>query len=143
MKKRILSLCIGLAAALLLSSCGSVEGNPLPDGMDEAAVLEAGTQIVTDLNDGNWQSVHDLLRDDAKAATPSPDNIRDHMNAVLEKVGPFVSIQESIATGQTLKDTGEQYATAVFYCEHEKNQALYRIAFSADMELIGLQVTKQ
>ena len=140
MKKRILSLCIGLAAALLLCSCS---GNPLPDGMDEAAVLEAGTQIVTDLNEGNWQEIYDLLREDAQSATGSPDAIRDHMNAVLDEVGPFVSIQDSMATGQKLKESGERYATAVFYVKHEKDQAMYRIAFSTDMELIGLQVTEQ
>ncbi len=143
MKKRILTLCIGLAAAVLLSSCGPVEGNPLPAGMEEAAVLEAGQEIVSDLNAGNWQEVYDLLREDAQAATPSPDAIRDHMNAVLDKVGPFKNIETSMATGQKLKESGEEYATAVFYCKHEKNQAMYRIAFSTDMELLGLQVSKK
>ena len=143
MKKRLLALCMAVCTTLLLCSCGPVEGNPLPEGMDEASVLETGEQIVTDLNEGDWQAIYDLLRDDAKTATGSPDAIRDHMNSVLDKVGAFKSIEESMATGQKLKDTGEEYATAVFYCKHEKNQAMYRIAFSTDMELIGLQVTKQ
>lgn len=143
MKKRLLALCMAACTAFLLCSCGPVEGNPLPDGMDETTVLEAGEQIVTELNAGDWQAVYDQLRDDAKTATGSPDAIRDHMNAVLKKVGAFKSIEEAMATGQKLKDTGEEYATAVFYCEHEKNQAMYRIAFSTELELIGLQVTKQ
>ena len=66
-----------------------------------------------------------------------------HVEAVWAKVGSFQSIKDTMATGQKLKESGEQYATAVFYCQHEKNQAMYRIAFSTDMELIGLQVTKQ
>lgn len=142
MKKRILSLCIGLAAALLLSGC-TVEGNPLPAGMDETAVLDAGREIVSDLNAGDWQGIYDQLREDAQTSTGSPAAIQAHMEYVLEKVGPYVSEEEAMATGQKLKDSGEEYATAVFYCQHEKNQAMYRIAFSADMELMGLQVTKQ
>lgn len=142
MKKRILTFCIGLATAFLLCGC-TVEGNPLPDGMDETMVLDTGRTIVTELNEGDWQVIYDLLREDAKITTGSPEAIQAHMQAVLEKVGAFQSEEEAMATGQTIKETGEQYATAVFYCQHEKNQAMYRIAFSTDMELIGLQVTKQ
>ena len=50
---------------------------------------------------------------------------------------------EAMATGQTLKDTGEEYGTAVFYCKHEKKSVIYRIAYSTDMELMGVQVKIQ
>ena len=141
MKKRILTLCAALCAALLLCSC-TVKGNPLPDGMDEGLVLASGEEIVTQLNDAQWQQVYDQLREDVKAST-TPEAIQAHIESVLNEVGPFKSLKDSMATGQTIKETGEKYATAVFYCEHDKNQAMYRIAFSTDMELIGLQVTKQ
>ncbi len=141
MKKRILTLIAGLCAAFLLCSC-NVEGHPLPEGMDETTVLSAGREIVTDLNEGDWQNIYSLMREDAKTATGSPDAIAEHMQATLDKVGAYVSEEESMATGQEL-DSGEQYATAVFYCKHEKNQAMYRIAFSTDMELLGLQVSKK
>ena len=65
------------------------------------------------------------------------------MESVLAKVGPFEKLKDTMVTGQKVKETGELYATAVYYCQHDKNQAMYRIAFSTDMELIGLQVTKQ
>jgi len=142
MKKRILTLFALACTVFLLCSC-NVEGNPLPDGMDETTVLTAGREIVTDLNAGAWQGIYDQLREDAKTATGSPAAIEEHMQTVLNKVGPYVSEEEAMATGQKLKESGEQYATAVFYCKHEKNQAMYRIAFSTDMELIGLQVTKK
>ena len=96
--------------------------------------------VLADLPDIEKRAIRVLS---ASCRPGSPDAIRDHMNAVLDKVGAFKSIETSLATGQTLKDSGEAYATAVFYCKHEKNQAMYRIAFSTDMELIGLQVTKQ
>ena len=142
MKNRILTLLCILCTALLLCAC-TVKGNPLPEGMDEAAVLAAGEEIVHDLNDGNWQEIYDQLREDAQTSTGSPAAIQAHMESVLAKVGPFETLKDSMATGQKVKETGEQYATAVFYCQHDKNQAMYRIAFSTDMELIGLQITEQ
>lgn len=142
MKKRIIPLFLGICAALLLSSCGTPEGNPLPEGMDETAVLDTGREIVTDLNAGSWQEVYDLMREDAKTATGSPEAVAEHMQAVLDKAGPYVSEENAMATGQKL-DSGEGYATAVFYCKHKKDEVLYRIAFSTDMELLGLQVSKK
>ena len=46
MKKRILSLICILCTALLLCAC-TVTGNPIPEGMDEAALLTAGEESVT------------------------------------------------------------------------------------------------
>ena len=142
MKKRILTLFVILCAAFVLCAC-DVKGNPLPDGLEETAVLAKGEEILNCLVAEDWQAVYDQLRDDAKSSTGSPDAIQVHVEAVWAKVGSFQSIKDTMATGQKLKESGEQYATAVFYCKHEKNQAMYRIAFSTDMELIGLQVTKK
>ena len=63
------------------------------------------------------------------------------MEERLSKAGAYKSEEEAMATGQTLKDTGEEYGTAVFYCKHEKKNLMYRVAYSADMELMGIQVT--
>ena len=142
MKKKILILCTGLLLAILLCAC-DVKGNPLPEGMEESAVLAAGEEVLNEILAEDWQAVYDRLRDDAKAQTDSPDAIRAHVEAIWEKVGAFKSTKDSMTTGQKLKESGEQYATVVFYCQHEKNQAMYRIAFSTELELIGLQVTKQ
>ena len=142
MKKRILTLLCILCTALALCSC-PVTGNPIPEGMDEAAVIAAGEEIISDLNEGNWQEIFDQLREDAQASTGSPAAIQAHMESVLAKVGPFEKLKDTMVTGQSVKETGEKYATAVFYCQHEKDQAMYRIAFSTDMELIGLQITEQ
>ncbi len=139
MKRRILTLFIGLAAAFLLCSCS---GNPLPEGMDETTVLDAGRAVITDLTEENWQNVYDQLREDAKATTPSPDSIAEYMQTILAEIGPYQREEDAMATGQKL-DSGEAYATAVFYCKHEKDNAMYRIAFSTDMELMGIQITER
>ena len=140
MRKIALMLAV-LGALLLLSGC-KVSGNPLPEGMEEEAVLEQGREVVAMLNGGEWQEVYDLLRSDAQE-TSSPEAIQDYMAERLEKAKAYVKETEAMATGQKLKDTGEEYGTAVIYCKHEKKSVMYRVAYSVDMELMGIEVKVQ
>ena len=136
MKKCLILLAA--AAVLLLSGC-KVSGNPLPQGMEEDTVLEQGREIVAMLNGGEWQEVYSLLRADAQE-TSSPEAIQSYMEERLDKAGAYKLETEAMATGQKIKDTGEEYGTAVFYCKHEKKSLMYRIAYSTDMELMGIEV---
>ena len=138
MRKRALLLPLALALLLGLSGC-KVSGNPLPEGMEEETVLSEGREVVALLNGGEWQEVYDLLRDDARE-TSSPEGIQSYMEERLDKAGAYKSEDEAMATGQKLKDTGEEYGTAVLYWKHEKKNLMYRIAFSTEMELMGIEV---
>ena len=140
MRKIALMLAV-LGALLLLSGC-KVSGNPLPEGMEEETVLEQGREVVAMLNGGEWQEVYDLLRSDARE-TSSPESIQSYMEERLEKAKAYVKETEAMATGQKLKDTGEEYGTAVIYCKHEKKSVMYRVAYSVDMELMGIEVKVQ
>jgi len=141
MRKRLLLTLAALAALLLLSGC-KVSGNPLPEGMEEETVLAEGREVVSLLNSGGYQEVFDLLREDAQA-TSSPEAIQDYMAERISKAGAYVEEKDVLATGQKLKDTGEAYGTAVLYCKHEKKSILYRIAYSTDMELMGIEAKIQ
>ena len=137
MKKRL--LCLTLALLLLLPSGCRVSGHPLPEGMEAETVLAQGREIVSMLNGGEYQEVYDLLREDARE-TSSPEAIQAYMEERLDKAGAYKSEDEAMATGQKIKDTGEAYGTAVLYCKHEKKNVIYRVAYSVDMELMGIEV---
>ena len=139
MKKRLCLLALPLALLLLLAGC-KVSGSPLPEGMEEETVLEQGREVVAMLNGGEWQEVYSLLRADAQE-TSGPESIQSYMEERLDKAGAYKLETEAMATGQKIKDTGEEYGTAVFYCKHEKKNLMYRVAYSTDMELMGIQVT--
>ena len=141
MKKKFALLLAAVSALLLLSGC-RVSGNPLPEGMEEDTVLEQGREIVALLNGGSWQEVYDLLREDAKE-TSSPEAIQSYMEERLDKAGAYRSEKEAMATGQAIKATGEEYGTAVIYCKHEKKSIMYRVAYSVDMELMGIEARVQ
>jgi len=139
MRKRAFLLLAALTALLLLSGC-KVSGNPLPQEMEEETLLEQGRAVAAQLNGGEWQAVYDQLREDARE-TSSPEAIQAYMGEWLAKAGTYGKEEEAMATGQTLKDTGEEYGTAVLYCKHEKKNLMYRVAFSTGMELMGIQIT--
>ena len=139
MRKRLWLLLVVLSALFLLAGC-KVSGNPLPEGMEEETVLERGREVVALLNSGDYQEVYDLLREDARE-TSSPEAIQSYMEERLDKAGAYKSEDEAMATGQKIKDTGEEYGTAVLYCKHEKKTLVYRIAFSTEMELIDFDVS--
>ena len=138
MKKRVFLLPAVLACLFLLSAC-KVSGNPLPQGMEEETVLAQGREVVALLNGEGWQEIYDLLRSDARE-TSSPEAIQAYMAQRLDKAGAYQSENEAMATGQKLKDTGEEYGTAVLYCKHEKKSVIYRVAYSTDMELMGIEI---
>ncbi len=141
MRKRLWLLLAVLSALFLLAGC-RVSGNPLPEGMEEETVLERGREVVALLNSGDYQEVYDLLREDARE-TSSPEAIQSYMEERLDKAGAYKSEDETMTTGQKIKDTGEEYGTAVLYCKHEKKSMIYRIAYSADMELMGIEIKVQ
>ena len=136
MKKRLCLLALPLALLLLLAGC-KVSRNPLPEG-EEETVLEQGREVVAMLNGGEWQEVYSLLRADAQE-TSGPESIQSYMEERLDKAGAYKLETEAMATGQKIKDTGEEYGTAVFYCKHEKKNLMYRVAYSTDMELMGIR----
>lgn len=134
-------LTAGMLAVVLVALLAGCSGKALPDGMDEEALLDAGREIVTLLNEGDYQAVYDRMRADGQE-TSTVDDIREAMENLLDDVGPYVKENDTLVTGQKL-DSGEEYGTAVFYCKHEKKKAVYRVAFSTEMELMGFTVGEQ
>ena len=136
--KRVMGMTLALILVFVLAGCS---GKPLPEGMDEETLLDAGREIVTLLNQGEYQEVYDRMRADGQAES-TVENIQDAMEDLLDEVGAYKKETDSLATGQTL-DSGEEYGTAVLYCKHEKKNAVYRVAFSTQMELMGFTVGEQ
>lgn len=135
MKRSIL----GITAALCLLLCGC-KGKPLPDGMEEGALLEAGQEIVLLMADGDYAAVYAALREDIAAGT-SEEEIALLAEQAEKGAGEYRQITDRMVTGQS--SSGEDYGVAVFYCEYSKDSVLFRTAFDVNLDLIGLEVKKQ
>ena len=137
MRRRAASLAALVMALLLLAGC---QGSPLPGGMEEEALLEAGRDVVLLLVGGDYEAVHAALRPDV-AETVAAEDIQSLVLQQTDGAGVYKQIESRMATGQS--SDGEDYGVAVFYCEYSKKDVLVRLAFDPDYALIGLEVKKQ
>lgn len=135
--KQKLCLCLAGLLCLFLIGC---QGNPLPDGMDEAALLSKGQEVLLWLVGGDYNAVYNALRPDV-AKNTSTDDMQALALRQLDGAGVYKQIESRMATGQS--SNGEQYGVAVMYCQFSKDDVLFRLAFDPDLNLIGLEIKKQ
>ena len=138
MRKRMaLFAALMVSVCLLLSAC---EGNPLPSGMDESALLEAGKDVMLLMVGGDYEAVYGMLRADVAAST-TPEDIGELVLRQTGNAGTYKQIDSSMATGQS--SGGEDFGVAVLYCDFSKKDVLFRLAFDRDMALIGMEIKQQ
>lgn len=129
-------MAVWLVCLLLLTGC---KGRPLPEGMDEAALLSKGQEVLLSLVGGDYEAVYGELRQDVAEGT-SPEDIQTLALRQLDGAGVYKQIESRMATGQS--SNGEDYGVAVLYCQFSKDDVLVRLAFDPDLELIGLEIKK-
>lgn len=134
---RRLTALLAVLVMLLLAAC---QGKPLPGGMEETALLDAGQEALLMLAGGDYEGVFGLLREDVAEALTAED-IRDLALRQLDGAGVYKQIESSMVTGQS--SDGEDYGVAVLYCEFDRKDAVFRLAFDPDYALIGLEVKQQ
>lgn len=133
--KKVIAMC--MLGLLLLTGCSPA---PLPEGMEEEAVEEAGWAVAKLLIDGDYAAVLEQFRDDVGESLTEED-VSAMMDSATEDAGEFVSRSDMMATGQS--SDGEDYGVAVILCEYREEKVLFRVAFDTDMELIGIEATQQ
>ena len=133
--KKIVCSAVGLLLSLvLLTGC---QGKALPEGMSEDALLEAGKNVMLLVVQGEYQSVLETFRSDVQE-TLTVEDIQTLALRQLDGVGVYKQIEKSMTTGQS--SDGEHYGVAVLYCEFSEKDILFRLAFDADMALIGMDI---
>ena len=137
MRQKLAPLAALCAVVLLLSAC---RGAPLPAGMEEEALLSAGRDVMAWLVAGDWEAVHGALREDV-AASVSVEDLRSLTLRQLDGAGVYKQIDSSMTTGQS--SDGEEYGVAVLYCDFDRKDVLFRLAFDPAYALIGLQIQQQ
>ena len=137
MKKRlflvpILLLCCGL----FLTGCST---QPIPEGVDESALLEAGRDVLDLLLAEDYQAVYDRLREDIRADV-TVDDVAAVMDPVLEEAGAFQSVEESSTYGD---NEDEPLAAAEFLCVFAESEVRFRVVFDLEMNLTGFAVGEE
>lgn len=133
--KKIVCSAVGLLLSLvLLTGC---QGKALPEGMSEDALLEAGKDVMLLVVQGDYQSVLETFRSDVQE-TLTVEDIQTLALRQLDGAGVYKQIEKSMTSGQS--SDGEHYGVAVLYCEFSEKDILFRLAFDADMALIGMDI---
>lgn len=133
--KKIVCSAVGLLLSLaLLTGC---QGKALPEGMSEDALLEAGKDVMLLVVQGDYQSVLETFRSDVQE-TLTVEDIQTLALRQLDGAGVYKQIEKSMTTGQS--SDGEHYGVTVLYCEFSEKDILFRLAFDADMALIGMDI---
>ncbi len=131
MKKQIFLILL-LLSALLFAGCGG----KLSDKFDESEVRAAAEEIVSLVNEGDWET---LRREKLGAALAEmTDGIEKGAEQVITPVGEFEKIQAVTVTGSKDKDTGTEYAVAVVLAQHADGKVQYTISFDTAMKCVGL-----
>jgi len=129
-----------MVAFLLLCVLTGCAGKTLPEGMTEEKLLAAGREVLLLAVEGEYESVHALLREDVREGVTA-DQIRELLLSQTEDAGDYKQIEDSMTTAQTAQ--GETFGVAVLYCEYSEDDVLFRISFDREMQFIGLAVQKQ
>ena len=139
MKKRLLMIpALALVCVLGLTGCTQKRG-PVPEGVDEDALLEASRAVMDQLIAGEYQAVRDQLREDIRAGVTVED-VAEIMDPVLEESGTFQSVEETVTHGS---EEEEPLAAVDFQCSFSEEEVSFRIVFDADLVLTGFSVVRQ
>ena len=128
-----------LAAALCVLMLAGCKGKPLPDGMEEDAVLAAGEAVVQQLTDGDYSAVLAQFRSDIREGLTA-EQIQTQVETATEKAGQYRKLDDPLVTGS---QEPEPHGIAVIYSKYTKDSVMFRVAFDPEMELIGLEVSKR
>ena len=131
MKKLTAFILVG--TFLFLTGC---QGK-LSDKFDEEEVKNAAKDIVTQVNEGNVESVYNDIFSPVMTNAIALDTLQENLSYTLEKVGDFESFEKIEVAGTKDKDTGTEYATVMVLAKYEEGNAMFTISFDEDMECAG------
>ena len=136
--KKILTTVISMILLLLLAT--GCSGSPLPEGMDEKSLFMAGKDVALLLVDGEFETVHGMIREDQRQQI-SVDDIRTAVTTQLAGAGEYRQIEDHMATGQVV--AGVRYGVSVLYCEFSEEDVLIRVSFDEDGNLVGFSLNQR
>ena len=127
-----------LMAVLLAGVLTACAGNQkLSDKFDEAEVKAEAEEVIEILNDGDVDTLVDEKWNAVMKSMVGRDVLTDEILPIMEELGPFEEFDKEAVTGNTDKDTEQEFAVAVIRVQYEKRKAQFTISFDEDMKVGG------
>ena len=137
--KKFASLLFALVMVFTLCACRSTSTISVPDGLDKNTLILSGQAVVTKLNNGDYDAVQAMLRQDV-AASLSETAVADMAAEYLSDAGEFEKFSSTEAFGKTDTASGERYGVAMVVAKYDHDKLTFHVGFDTDMQLIGLSI---
>lgn len=131
MKKTLGIIIFVLVIVNNLTACGNQK---LPDTFDEQTVTDTAKQVVSYMNDKDYDSVTAMVEESLQPDL-SAEVLEDAVEQVCPNTGTFTDYKSISVTGQSSKDN--DYAVVIVIAEYENQNVTYTLTFNTDMELTG------
>lgn len=126
--RRFISTMLGVGFMVLLVACGGGGGD---DASTEKYISQA-EEVITNLNEGNYEAVHIMFNDEMKNGLPVED--MEELGGIIEGAGDFEKIDKSAVEKQ------DEYYVTVLDAKYSEKNHVYTISFNDDEEIVGLYI---
>ena len=138
MRRKFLFSLISVLLLVTLSLSGCTTP-PLDPAFTEDKVLSSAQEMIALLNERDYDSAAELFSDRLAAAIPR-DTLSVTFDPILDNLGAFETVKDSIAYGATDEASGDAYAVAIVVCKYANGSAQYTLSFDKAYQLIGIYI---
>lgn len=124
--KKMVATMFGLVVILMLTACG---GSKVDDATAEKYITKA-EEVITLLNETNYEEVHAMFNDEMKSGLPVED--MEELTPVIEEAGEFKEIDKA-----SVEEDDGLYIS-VLVAKYSEENRIYTITFNESGEVAGL-----
>lgn len=128
MMKKILVMTFSAVLVFMLVACG---GNKVDEAIGEKYITKA-EELVTLLNEGDYEEVHAAFNDEMKTGLPVAG--MSDLTPLIEESGDFVAINKASV------EEKDGYYITVLVAKYSEENRVYTITFNDDLEVAGLYI---
>ncbi len=134
MRRRVTVGLVVVMLAILLTGCGAGK-IPLAEVFQQEQLEQQTLQIVSWLNEEEYEQVYDTFREDMKQALPT-EELKSACVETYGEGGEFVQITSTEVNGQKIE--GEDYAVVMVKAQYEQQIVTFQVGYDANMQVVGL-----
>lgn len=137
MTRSFRTACFLLAAFAAFFGVFGCSVPPLDAAFEASSVEAAAENMIALLNERDYDGAVSHFSDQLKSAVPA-ETLSSTFDPLLDRLGAFRSIKESVLSGAVEEETAKPYAVAVVICRYENGSAQYTLSFDTEYQLIGI-----
>lgn len=110
----------------------------LADCFDEDTLKKTGEQAVTYVNEKEYEKFREMFSEQYKDSVT--EELFKDIISYSDKMGEFEGFEKGAVIGQTIEETGENFAGVIVVARYAEGEIQYRLGFTEDMKLIQFYI---